>query len=175
MRTTIVPAQVTTVEDKIAGSLGVSQLLLLITPIFFGSGLFVVLPPFFQYATYKLVVITCLIVLCGLCAIRIKGKILLLWVVVLCRYNVRPRYFVLNKNDMHTRELVVEDNRVVVDDTPPVTVSTVVPRLSVGELVAVESLVGDPVAGVYFRRDRKGVLNVHLTEVKQESVNASAD
>ena len=42
MRTTVVPAQVTTVEDKIAGNLGLSQLLLLTLPVFGGSALFLV-------------------------------------------------------------------------------------------------------------------------------------
>ena len=78
MKVTIVPAQVTTVEDRIAGNLGLSQLLLLTTPVFSGSLLYVVLPPVFHGAIYKLVLIVALFIICSLMAIRIKGKILLL-------------------------------------------------------------------------------------------------
>ena len=108
MKTTIVPAQVTTVEDKIAGNIGMSQLLLLITPIFAGSILFVVLPPFFNYSAYKAVLIVIMALFCATLAIRIHGKILLYWVAVLVRYNSRPKYFVYNKNDNYLRDTDIE-------------------------------------------------------------------
>ena len=57
------------------------------------------------YATYKIVVIVCFAVLCGTLAIRIKGKILLLWVVVILRYNLRPRFYVFNRNNEHLRDV----------------------------------------------------------------------
>ncbi len=108
MRTTIVPAQITTVEDRIAGRLGMSQLLLIISPIFGGSAVFVVLPPFFNYATYKVVLIVCVASLSALLAIRIKGKILLFWAITLLRYNTRPKYYLFNKNSTHTRVHLTE-------------------------------------------------------------------
>src|SRR5215204_1042792 len=107
MRTTIVPSQVTTVEDRVAGRLGLSQLLLLISPIFGSSIIFVVLPPFFNYAVYKVVLIVCVASLSALLAIRIKGKILLFWAITLLRYNTRPRYYLFNKNSAHTREIIL--------------------------------------------------------------------
>src|ERR1039458_6831582 len=105
MKVTIVPAQVTTVEDRIAGNLRLSQLLLLTTPVFSGSLLYVVLPPVFHGAIYKLVLIVALFIICSLMAIRIKGKILLLWLVVLVHYNLRPRFYVFNKLSTHGREM----------------------------------------------------------------------
>src|SRR5947209_20569411 len=97
MKVTVVPAQVTTVEDRIVGSLGLSQILLLATPVFGGTMLYAILPPNFHSAIYKLIVIALLFATCGLMAIRIRGKILLLWLIVMLRYNLRPRYFVFNK------------------------------------------------------------------------------
>src|ERR1019366_4023701 len=104
MKVTVVPAQITTIEDRIAGNLSFSQLLLLAAPVFGGSALYIILPPTMHSAPYKLTVIAVLIFLCGLLAIRIKGKILLLWFVVLLRYNLRPRYYIFNKNCLAARE-----------------------------------------------------------------------
>jgi len=53
MKVTVVPAQVTTVEDRIVGSLGFSQLVLIVTPVFIAAALFAVLPPAMGSAVYK--------------------------------------------------------------------------------------------------------------------------
>ena len=177
MRTTIVPAQITTVEDKIAGRLGLMQVMLLVMPVFIGSGLFVILPPFFSYAIYKVMIIGTLALFCGLLAIRIKGKILLLWAIVLLRYNFRPRYYVYSKNTTHMRDIV--SNIAVLDEMeeePRQTVITVPQRrLSVAELVTVETLLADPTANVHFMTNKKGALSVHLTEKPQESLSTPAN
>lgn len=168
MRTTIVPSQITTVEDKIAGRLGLSQLLLLVMPIFGGSAIFVILPPFFNYAVYKLVFIVCATVLSALLAIRIKGKILLFWAITLLRYNMRPRYYLFNKNSLHAREVVERD----ITDTDPAkeTIAPIVPvtqriNLTTAERVQVENLIANPAANIHFIANKKGELSVHLTEV----------
>jgi hypothetical protein len=178
MRTTIVPAQVTTVEDRIAGRLGLTQLLLLITPIFGGSAIFVILPPFFAYATYKVVLITCVAALCALLAIRIKGRILLFWAVTLLRYNMRPRYYLFNKNSAHTREIVlpadIEDESA--EETTAQTATTIRKiNLSTAERVQIEDLRSNPNANVHVTTNKKGELRVHLTEVQQENLGAPAN
>jgi hypothetical protein len=178
MRTTIVPAQVTTVEDRIAGRLGLTQMLLLIAPIFGGSAIFVVFPPFFAYAAYKVVLITCVATLSALLAIRIKGKILLFWAITLLRYNLRPRYYLFNKNSTHTREIVLPSD---IEDEPAeeAAVQSVVPvrktSLTTAERVQIEDLLADPTADVYLTTNKKGELSVHLTEVKQENLGATAN
>src|SRR6266702_3116458 len=120
MRTTTVPAQITTVEDKIAGELSLIQLLLLVAPIFGGAAIFVVLPPFFTSAPYKIVIIVCIAVLFAMLAIRIKGKIVLTWLLILTRYNTRPRYYLFNKNDTHLRDIPKpEAPQEIVEQTEP--------------------------------------------------------
>lgn len=177
MRRTIVPAQVTTLEDKIAGRLGLSQMLLLVSPIFAGSAIFVILPPFFNYATYKVVLIVCVASFCGTLAIRIRGKILLFWAIILLRYNLRPRFYVFDKNSPATRDISAktavpkEDE----DALPAQKAHTPLPQLSIAEIVKVERLITDPNANVHFKTTKKGALSVHFTEVKQESVGAPAD
>ena len=178
MRTTIVPAQITTVEDRIAGRLGLSQLLLLIMPIFGGSALFVILPPFFAYSTYKVVLITCVAVLSALLAIRIKGKILLFWTITLFRYNLRPKYYLFNKNSVHMRDIVsnefMEDQAVEEIQAQPIMPTRKI-NLSTAERVEIESLIDNPAADMYFTTNKKGELSVHFTEIKQENVGATAN
>lgn len=167
MRTTVVPAQVTTVEDKIAGNLGLSQLLLLTLPVFGGSALFVALPPFFNYATYKIVVIVCFAVLCGTLAIRIKGKILLLWAMVILRYNLRPRFYVFDRNSEHLRDVSqpVKTEEVTKKAEPEKPVQ-IFPQLSTTELVQVEHLLTHPNSNLHLKTNSKGKLSVHFTEVE---------
>ena len=178
MRTTIVPAQITTVEDRIAGRLGLSQLLLLITPIFGGSAIFVVFPPFFTYAVYKAVVITCVAVMCALLAIRIKGKILLFWAITLLRYNARPRYYLFNKNSTHTREIILPadiDTESAEETSAPAAVPIRKINLTTAERVRIEGLLANPDANIHVTANKKGELSVHLTEVQQENLGAAAN
>jgi hypothetical protein len=179
MRTTIVPAQITTVEDRIAGRLGLSQLLLLISPIFGGSAVFVVLPPFFSYAAYKVVLIVCVAALSALLAIRIKGKILLFWAIVLLRYNARPKYFIFNANSLYSREIVSRDIISEEESAEETQAQEVVTgrriTLSAAERAQIEELLANPAANIHFTTTKKGELRVHLTEVPQEGLSASAN
>lgn len=178
MRTTIVPSQVTTVEDRIAGRLGLSQLLLLVSPIFGGSAIFVILPPFFSYAVYKAVFIVCIASLSALLAIRIKGKILLFWIITLLRYNLRPGYYLFNKNSSHARE-VITAIEIEGDDTETAAVKAKAPlrkvELTTAERVRIEDLIANPAANVHITTNRKGELRVHLTEVQKESLGAATN
>ena len=73
MKVTVVPAQVTTVEDRISGNLSMSQIALFAIPIFCGSLLYAVLPPSMEVSLYKLIAIGILSLLSCQLAIRIKG------------------------------------------------------------------------------------------------------
>jgi hypothetical protein len=178
MRTTIVPSQITTVEDRIAGRLGLSQLLLLVTPIFGGSAVFVIFPPFFSYATYKIVLIMCVASLSALLAIRIKGKILLFWATTLIRYNIRPKYYLFNKNSSHTREMlppVATDEESAEEASTQIVAQAQKINLTTAERVRIENLLADPAANIHFIRNKKGELSVHLTEVQKESLGAATN
>ena len=73
MRVTAIPAQVTTVEDRIVGSLNLSQLLLLCTPVFAGGLLYAVLPPMLVISVYKILILAVFAAVCGLLAIGSKA------------------------------------------------------------------------------------------------------
>ena len=98
MKTTVVPAQVTTVEDRIIGKLGFSQIVLLMIPVFLSTGIFTLLPPVMNGALHKYVLMALSLITCGILSIRVKGKIIALWLVTVLRYNLRPKYYLFDKN-----------------------------------------------------------------------------
>lgn len=169
MKVTVVPAQVTTVEDRIVGSLGFSQLVLIVSPVFIAAALFALLPPFMGSAVYKFVIMGILAFLCCLLAIRIKGKILAAWLIVILRYNLRPKYYLFNKNVTTLRE----DYPVRQKKKEPVEVpntnkkQAIRPRLGIPETAKILATIENPAANVRFETGKKGNLHVRLTEIEE--------
>lgn len=169
MKVTVVPAQVTTVEDRIIGNLGFSQMLLLVVPVFASAALFVILPPFMGSAVYKFVLMGVMAALCCVLAIRIKGKILAAWIILILRYNLRPKYYLFNKNvstlreNYSTKQEKMEDAPVLVKDRPRPN------RLQLDTPVTAKILatIENPAAKVRFETGKRGTLHVRLTEVEE--------
>ena len=170
MKTTTVPAQVTTVEDKIAGSLTLSQLFLLIGPIFIASAIYLIIPPTMHLTILKCGISFLIWLVSGIMAIRLKGKIVLLWLVVLIGYAIRPRYYIFNKNDMYLRQtgadIEPEQPAKAEDKEETAITSRLADVLTPLERYRLESVMADPRAKLHFRTNRKGDLSVHITEVK---------
>ena len=168
MKSAMVPAQVTTVEDKIAGNLSLQQLLMLTSPIFIGAALFVLFPPMLRLTPLKLITSAVIFIVFASMAIRIKGRLLVEWAVVMARYNVRPRYYVFNKNDGYLRTSIkpvaIEEKGQEITNKPRVKTHHL-PKLSVPELVRIEGAIADPRAN-FNVMTRKGKLNVNITEIK---------
>ncbi len=171
MKTAIVPAQVTTVEDKVAGSLGLTQLVLLVTPLFIGTGIYALFPPVMKLNGFKMALVALLSLLCCSLAIRIRGKLLLHWGAIFAKYNTRPRYYVASKNSTFGRNGL----QTIKQDPEPEPYEQAEParerrRLSLGldEITRLENLIANPSARVQFLTDKKGGFRVLVTEVKQE-------
>lgn len=171
MRQTVVPAQVTTVEDRIMGNLGFSQLALLVLPIFIGVGLYLVLPPVGHGSVYKYVVIVTIASLMGILAIRIKGKIILLWLLTILRYNLRPTYYIFNKNVSAHREQYHSLHAQPIEKTAPITKKHVVkpPKLAFKDAAYALNVLHEPRRNVRFEMNKKGGLHVRLTEIEDKS------
>src|SRR5579872_264749 len=105
MRTTVIPAQITTVEDKIAGNLSMTQIVILLVPIFFGTLVFAIFPPTMHLALYKLPPVILVLLVCLTLSLRIKGKVVASWLSVLLSYNTIAKYYVFNKNDSYFRDV----------------------------------------------------------------------
>ena len=168
MKVTIVPAQVTTVEDRIAGDLSVLQVGLLAVPIFGGSLLYAVLPPSMEFSLYKLMVIVFLAVVTGLLAIRIKGKIALMWVLILLRYALRPRLYLFNKNTSLYREEYLESSQETTAQVNAVErVFTPLQNLDIHEKAYVYAAFDNSISRLRFETTKKGGLNVRVTKVEK--------
>ena len=168
MKATVVPAQVTTIEDRIMGNLGFSQLALFVVPVFVGAGLFILLPPVMHGSPYKYLVAVLIGVMCGILAIRIKGKIILLWLVTILRYNLRPKYYLFKKSTAtyredyraHKPDTVEEANK---QRTKQI---TQIPKLAFHDAAYVLNTINNPDSKLRFEMTKKGGLNVRLTEVE---------
>jgi len=169
MKVTIVPAQVTTVEDRVAGNLGLTQLTLLAMPIFGGGILYIVMPPFFHAAIYKLLVIAALTIVCSLLAIRWNDRLLLLWLVILIRYHLRPQFYVYDKRSLQGRELTpAEPLTEIGEESLPKAKRKSVRPLSPAELTALHRIINDPLNTLSFEISKKGGLYAHVPKVKPE-------
>lgn len=165
MRSAIVPAQVTTYEDKVTERLSITQLVLIMTPLFLGGLVYVGFPPLFAYANYKTVLIVTVAIICGSLAIRVKGKLLMMWLVLLLRYNVRPRFFVYNKNHLHMRRKYESTQKTREQQQKRRRLPNI-PHLAVAEIVKAQKVITDPRAKFHLTTDKKGRMKVHVTEIK---------
>ncbi|MBI2325860.1 PrgI family protein [Candidatus Collierbacteria bacterium] len=109
MRTTIIPAQITTVEDKIAGSLNMTQILIMIVPILWTALVYAVFYPSTKIVPYKFVLVFVVTAICFILVLRIKDKIIAEWLGVLTKYRMRPKYYLFNKNTLVNRTLDMPD------------------------------------------------------------------
>ena len=169
MKVTVVPAQVTTIEDRVAGNLSFSQLILFAVPVFGGSLLFAVLSPFMGASMFKIIVISVFAALCSVMAIRIKGKIVLLWLIVLLRYRIRPRIYVLNKNTVVCRSdypPVAEVRMQSPERAEEKTNHTFLP-LGDGEKAHLLETLNDPMSHLAIELTKKGGLSVRISEAKE--------
>ncbi len=172
MKTTVVPAQVTTVEDKIAGNLSFSQLLLMTIPVFVSGALFALFPPMMNVTLFKILVCTVLAIICLTLAIRIKGKLIAQWLGIMMRYNARPRFYVFNKNEVYLRQPLVA---AATANTPEILVEPKHPDqpdralLPTHERARLELSMADPRAKFHLKAT-KGGLRVYISEIKKESL-----
>lgn len=106
MRSTVIPAQVTTVEDTIAGNLTLIQIILLILPVLLSTAIYAVLPAKLTLTAYKIPLIAISTIVFIMLSLRIKGRIVLHWLSILATYFFRPHIFVFDKNTVYAREVI---------------------------------------------------------------------
>ena len=172
MRISVVPAQVTTVEDRIIGCLGFMQILILVSAILCGAGVFVVLPPMMGEAWYKYGIIAAVLVVGSTLSIRVRGVILAHWVGIIVRYNQRPMYYVADKNTTAYRQ---RDKDIDIDDQAHMPVhahasSGTASRhqpvlLDASARAKARAVIDDPAAHIRIATDTKGGVHVRITQV----------
>jgi len=108
MKTSIVPAQITTVEDKIAGKLTIRQLLILLIAGFTDILIFLIFPKALRLTPIKLIIISLNSIIVSLLAYKHQEKILLSWLLLIFSYLKRPRIYIYHKNAKAKRNDPVE-------------------------------------------------------------------
>ncbi len=108
MKQTVVPAQITTVEDKIAGSLSFVQIILLVFSLIIGTAFYGLIPPKLHISTIKIVLVLIQFAVFGTLALRYRGRILADWLVIYLRWKARPRVYIFDKNDSISRETLLQ-------------------------------------------------------------------
>lgn len=166
MRTRVIPAQITTVEDKIAGNLSLTQVIILLTPILFTTLVYAVLPPSMSFSLFKLTLVLLFSTIALTMSLRIKGKVVLHWLLVLAQYNLRPKYYVFNKNETFARAF---DFPVLITTKKVSSKKKLemprVERPSIQELLQFNNLVTNRNYNLVYRTGRKGELNVAFEKV----------
>ena len=156
-----VPAQITTVEDRIAGNLSLQQMILLAAPLFMGLLIFMLLPPNLHFVLYKLVIIGIIAFIFCTLSLRIKGQVLLFSLIILLRYTLRPRQYLFNKNDAYLREAdSLPEPESEVADTAEVQKIQPLPQLSTADRVRLEPLA----AQLTITLDKRGGAHAYVPE-----------
>lgn len=168
MKTTVVPAQITTVEDRIAGSLTLPQIVLLVMSMVIGALIYAAVMPKMHIGTIKITLIIIEFIFFGGLALRFNGKIVGEWLVIYLRFNSRPRRYIFTKNDITHRQVIVEreiktkaneqaqNNEVKKTDKP----------LTLLEELRIEKILDNSDLSISFKPSKKGGLDVQLKKAK---------
>ena len=110
MKTTIVPAQVTTLEDTIIGKLSLTQVVILIIPVFISAFVFSLLPPVMHVSFYKVSLLAIVAVPILIMSIRFKGELIVHWLILIIRFYYRPHYYLETINNHSAIDCLELDN-----------------------------------------------------------------
>lgn len=168
MKTTVVPAQITTVEDRIIGNLTFAQILMLIVPLITSTAIYAVLAPRLHLSAVKAILIVIQFVIFDLLAVRINGKILADWLIIFTRYSRRPRVYLFTKNDLTTREVALSiAEKITVPDQPANKVPVIQPPISFADKIKLDQLQRNPAVTMRLAIGKKGGVDVSLKPVQK--------
>ena len=160
-----VPTQITTVEDKLVGSFTIRQFMLLAVPVAFFILILVLMPPRADIVTYKVIISGLVAFIAMPMAIKIKGKLLLDWLLIAIRYMSRPQYYVYDKNTTYLRNMGNKPKKVVAEikqsaETRNLFAAKILPPK---ERLRLQSLIEQGLS-VNIEVGKKGELHVVVTE-----------
>ncbi len=167
MRSTVIPAQITTVEDKITNNLSLTQLVILVFPILISFIFYLIIPPAIKLSIIKIGLSLTVFILLSPLAIRVNDKILLLWIMLFIKYYSRESYYVFNKNDLtyrlHTNEPIIENlksDTIINNKTDKGQQKINGSR----QQLSLENLINNPMINFSFKNSRKGSWHVNVSK-----------
>lgn len=170
MRSQVIPAQITTVEDKIAGNFSITQIMLLLLPVLITSFIYAFLPPNMSFVLYKLTLAMIFTILNVTLAIRVKGRIIASWLIVLFRYNLRPKYYVYNKNSVTQRKIIKPKLEKIVEEKSFDVIETNKTKTqnpSLKDLLQIDHILNTTDFNLIYRTGKKGGLNVAFEKISK--------
>ena len=158
MRQTRIPAQITTIEDKIAGNLSFMQILLLMIPIVTSLIIYALLTPTMRIASYKVILFMVITCISMVLALRIKKRVVLQWLIMISRFNLRPRFYLFSKHDLYQRELIIDkaENVEILEKASQKTKAET-KNQSVSELALIQQFLKDPSYSLSFKSGKGGI------------------
>lgn len=168
MRTTVVPAQITTVEDRIAGSLSLNQIVLLVIGLVISGALYALCPPKMHLGSMKIILIVMEFAFFGLLAIRINGKIIADWLIIYLRYALRPRRYIYTKADPIHRDIVIEQDEALAEpEKPEINEANVKSRIiSLAEQIKIDKIFKNDDLSISFKLSKKGGIDVNFNQIE---------
>jgi hypothetical protein len=119
-------------------------------------------------ALYKYMTLAVLGFVCAILSIRIKGRIIASWLTTILRYNVRPKYYLFNKNTVALRKEypdVTEASKAQTTQSDHEDILAT-PRLGTLEMVKVMAAIENPASNFRIETTKKGGLSVRLKEIE---------
>ena len=170
MKTTVIPAQITTVEDRIAGNLNLTQMILLIIPILWTMVVYILLFPTMHFVWYKLPLVLVVLLISLTLALRVKGKVVLHLVIILINYNLRPKYYLFNKNESSLRVMdlpTFERTKISLLKKTPAKQEKTNTSFGVKDLIQLEQFIKNPNYSFSLKSAKKGGLYVALEQIQK--------
>jgi hypothetical protein len=169
MRSRVIPAQITTVEDRIAGNFSLTQVMFLLAPVLLIAFIYTFLPPKMIFVWYKLGITIISTIFFITLAIRVKGRIVASWLVVLVTYNLRPKYYVIDKNDLTHREVIKPEFKKEVQKvtTQAIKKRTTINKLNIQDVLQLNHLLDRINFNLIYRTGKKGGLNVAFEKISK--------
>jgi hypothetical protein len=167
MKTTVVPAQITTVEDRIAGSLTLPQIVLLVMSMVIGALIYAVVMPKMHFGSIKMTLIIIEFIFFGGLALRFNGKIVGEWLVIYLRFSSRPRRYIFTKNDPIHREIILEEPKATELKKSEIKAeSKAAKTISLRDQIKIDQLFNEDQIRLSFKPSKKGGLNVELQKAE---------
>ena len=124
----LIPIEVLRVEDKIFGPLNFAQIGLLALPLA-AAVILLFLPPVGKLPFFKMTVIVLVFAISGFLAMRIHERLIIHWLILIGRYNCRPKAYIKRPATAH-QELPapqIQETPRTVGHLPPIDIRQFVP------------------------------------------------
>jgi hypothetical protein len=150
MRISIVPAEMTSVKDKIIGNLELKQILLLATPLIFAIFTYIAIPPFNKTNSPKIILFIIFSFISSILSINISGELVLEIIINGFKYLIRPKIHLSTIKNLEDEILEdLKNNEISMENSRPPEIKDRI-KLDL------------PKGNVAFYFNRKGALNVRF-------------